>query len=845
MSQKASGLRGSGRVALSLVGVFAVTTIAVLPADAKHYRANVTTHERDRSSSSPAYAAIVVDGNSGTVLHSSNPDELRHPASLTKIMTLYLLFERLDAGKIKLDTQIPVSEHAAAQAPTKLGLKPGHTIAVEDAIKGLVTKSANDAAVVVAEALGGSEGDFAEMMTRKAHALGMTHTIYRNASGLPNDEQVTTAREQALLGRAVQERFPRYYRYFSTSSFTYHGETMSNHNHLLGRVEGVDGIKTGYTQASGFNLVTSVHRNNRHIVAVVLGGSSAGARDAKMRSLIEEHIVRASIQRTAPLIAESAVATPVTRTAEARTAEAKTDTKVRTAAPSVADGFAAKPNAQSAEAKTDVKAKTYEVASAPQQRWPASKFAAAAEEAESAPAPVRAKAAPTKPALAAADDTIRPIPVKTIKVKLAQTQSAGLAPVTADASPAVDAAAPFKLLAGRPTAPASVDAAPADAAPITAAPAAQFAPNEPTPAAPARSTPIAPTAKAAVPEETQAAPAPTTPAEPPVAATPAKTPHKTPAAKTGGMMLAAAAPPVLIAAPPAAETAPPAVVAAPPAALVAAPPPAPVVAAPVSEAAIIAALTSRPAPAAAKPQAPAPVATPVSAAPATTTVIAAAAPAPAPATPIAATPVAVAPVAATPVAANPLTATAVTAAPATTTVIASAAPAAPQPVAEPTSAPKPAKPSVVASMTQSVAESPAPSPAPAAPVAAAPVSETAPFPAVQAYKPVAKPKAAAAPAAVVEASASESKIAHAARAAGWVIQVGAFDAEHDAQQRLTKAQAKIGHVLDRADPFTETVLKGEKTLYRARFAGFQQKDEAEAVCKQLKRNDIDCMTIKN
>jgi D-alanyl-D-alanine carboxypeptidase len=837
VSQKASGLRGSGRVALSLVGVFAVTTIAVLPADARHYRANVTTHERDRerdhsSSSSPAYAAIVVDGNSGAVLHSANPDELRHPASLTKIMTLYLLFERLDAGKMKLDTQIPVSEHAAAQAPTKLGLKPGHTIAVEDAIKGLVTKSANDAAVVVAEALGGSEGDFAEMMTRKAHALGMIHTIYRNASGLPNDEQVTTAREQALLGRAVQERFPRYYRYFSTSSFTYHGETMSNHNHLLGRVEGVDGIKTGYTQASGFNLVTSVHRNNHHIVAVVLGGSSAGARDAKMRSLIEEHIARAATQRTAPLIAEGAIAMPVTRTAEA-----KTDTKVRTTPPPVADGAAAKPNAQSAEGKTDVKVKTYEVASVPQQHWPASKFTAAAEEAESAPAPVRAKAAPSKPALAAADDTIKPIPVKTIKVKLAQTQTAGLAPVAADASPTVDAAAPFK---GRPAAPASVAAAPADTATVSpaaaapvAAPVAQAAPIDPTPAAPTYSAPIAapiaPTAKATAPEETQAAPAPTTPAEPPIAATPAKAPHKAPVAKTGGMMLAAAAPPVLIAALPAAEAA-------------SIPPPAPVASAPVTAESIVAALTSRPAPVVAKPQAPAPavaasVATPVSAAPAATTVIAAAAPAPT--VPVAATPATTNPVMANPVTATAMTATAVTAAPATKTVIAAAAPAAPQPIAEPTPAPTPVKPSVVASMTQNAVEIPAP----AASVAAASETETAPsFPAVQAYKPVSKPKAAP----VVEASAaSEAKIAHAARAAGWVIQVGAFDAEHDAQQRLTKAQAKIGHVLDRADPFTETVLKGEKTLYRARFAGFQQKDEAEAVCKQLKRNDIDCMTIKN
>ena len=762
-------------MALGLVGVFAVTTIAVLPADAKHYRANVSTHEHEHSSSSsPPYSAIVVDANSGAVLQSSNADELRHPASLTKIMTLYLLFERLEAGKIKLDTQMPVSEHASVQAPTKLGLKPGHTIAVEDAIKGLVTKSANDAAVVVAETLGGSESDFAEMMTRKAHALGMTHTIYRNASGLPNDEQVTTAREQALLGRAIQERFPRYYRYFSTSSFTYHGETMGNHNHLLGRVEGVDGIKTGYTQASGFNLVTSIHRGNHFIVAVVLGGSSAGSRDAKMRSLIEEHIARASTQHTAPLIAEGNVATPVMRTAEA-----KTDTKIRGA-----ESFAAKP--QTAEAKTDVKVRSYEVASVPQQHWPASKFAEAAAEAQSAPAPAPAKAAPAAARLAsvAADDTIRPIPVKTIKVKLAQTQTGALAAVPSGAT--VDAAVPFRGTPGKPPVAAADTSATAAAAPAAAA----------APEPPAATTD-------ATPAEETAVIAPASAPEPPVA-TPAKAPHKAPAAKTGGMMLAEAQPAVLIAA------APP--LAAPAAALT--PSPAPVASVPVSETSIVAALTTRPAPAAAKSPAPASVAaTPVTAAPAATTVIAAAAPA-------AAAPAA-APVPPTPVAA----------APAAMTIIATAAPAA-APVAEPTST----KSTVVAGLTQT-----APAETPAEPAAAAPVSEPA-FPAIQAYKPT--PKLKAAVASVVEASAPEAKPGRVMRA-GWVIQVGAFDAENDAQQRLSKAQAKIGHVLDRADPFTETVMKGEKTLYRARFAGFQQKDEAEAVCKQLKRNDIDCMTIKN
>jgi D-alanyl-D-alanine carboxypeptidase len=195
--------------------------------------------------------------------------------------------------------------------PTKLGLKPGSTLQVEDAIKGIVTRSANDAAVVVAEALAADEDGFAKLMTRKAQSLGMTHTIYKNASGLPDDDQVTTARDQATLGRAIQERFPRYYKYFSIRSFTFRGQSIGNHNHLLGRVEGVDGIKTGYIGASGFNLVTSIHRGNRYVVAVVMGGSSAGSRDAKMRELISEKIAQASTKRTAPVIAEAAPATAI------------------------------------------------------------------------------------------------------------------------------------------------------------------------------------------------------------------------------------------------------------------------------------------------------------------------------------------------------------------------------------------------------------------------------------------------------------------------------------------------------------------------------------------------------
>ena len=203
--------------------------------------------------------------------------------------------------------RLPVSEHASEQDPTKLGLKPGQTITVEDAIKGIVTRSANDAAVVIAEYLGGSEDAFAKLMTQKAHALGMAHTTYVNASGLPDDDQITTARDQALLGRAIQDRFPRYYKYFSTQAFVFHGETIRGHDHLLSEVEGVDGIKTGFTRASGFNLLTSLHRDGRYLVAVVMGGPSASERDARMRELIADHIKEAALHRTAPMIADATI----------------------------------------------------------------------------------------------------------------------------------------------------------------------------------------------------------------------------------------------------------------------------------------------------------------------------------------------------------------------------------------------------------------------------------------------------------------------------------------------------------------------------------------------------------
>ena len=551
---------------LSMFGAVAVVTVlavATEPADARRHRRSGghASHSTSRDNYSPPYSAIVVDANSGKTLHEASADSLRHPASLTKIMTLYLLFERLEAGKMKLNSSMPVSEHASVQAPTKLGLRPGQNLEVEDAIRGLVTKSANDAAVVVAEAIAGNEDDFAALMTSKARALGMNRTTYRNASGLPNDEQVTTARDQAMLGRAIQERFPRYYRYFSTPSFTYRGESMRNHNRLLGRVEGVDGIKTGYTRASGFNLVTSVKRDNRHIVAVVLGGSSAGSRDARMRDLIASYVADASNRRTATQVAEAAAPT--------------------------------EPRVPARPAQVAAAGGAYALASASSVAAPAA-------------APVQGGLmVASKPQVAAgSSEPLKPIAVKTIKVKLAGVEAAALAPS------------------------APMIAVPEETGSTASAPAPRAAATQPTPSAP-----------------------------PAAAAQPWSMPSKEP--------IKAAAWPAPAAAP---------------------------------------------------------------------------APEPAPAT--------------------------------KTQVVAKTEPALKTAKAEPAPARK--------AQTHS----------------------------------------------------------------GWIIQIGAFETAGEAKQRLDAAQSKAKGVLARADAFTEPVTKGDKTFYRARFAGLE-KSQAEATCKQLKRNDISCMTLKN
>jgi D-alanyl-D-alanine carboxypeptidase len=537
---------------LCLVATLLTLGLAAEPAEARWRRRAPPQGDSASAALSSRYADIVIDANSGDVLHAAAADSQRHPASLAKIMTLYLLFERIESGKLKLSTPLEVSEDASEQAPSKLGLRPGQTIAVEDAIKALVTKSANDVAVVVAEAIAGSEDEFAKLMTRKARALGMSRTVYKNASGLPDEDQVTTARDQALLALAIQDRFPRHYRYFSTPRFLYRGHWMRNHNRLLGSVDGVDGIKTGYTRASGFNLVTSVHRGKRQIIAVVFGGRSGGQRDARMRQLIEAHVDEASVNRTAPKIAELEAADSQTRV-QVASAGATLPLKKEAAPPSAA---AAQPVASSASAAR----------------------------ADSTPSPA---VSVTRPA-PGSTDPIKPHLVKTLSVKAGSAQTAAVAPLMLSPQPVTS----------------QIHA--------TLTPAADVA------------SPLPP---------------------PP------------PGARPGvlGVLPAKAAE---IASPPSPPT---------------------------------------PAPAASMPPAPA---------------------------------------------------------------------------------------------------------------------------------------AAASPAREIRVHS------------GWIIQVGAFDDEAEAKQRLNSAKDKAATMLARADSFTEPVIKGDRTLYRARFAGLKQED-AEAVCRHLKRNDIACMAIKN
>lgn len=307
-------------VRLALAGLLTVAASFFTPAEAR-------------------YASIVVDFETGRILHEQGADERRHPASLTKMMTLYLIFEALDQKQISLDTRWNVSAFAAGQSPTKLGLEEGDRIRVRDVILGLVTRSANDAAVVAAEGLAGTEARFAEQMTRRARQIGMPSTVFMNAHGLPNDAQVTTARDMATLGRELIKRFPHHYHYFSTAEFVYEGRTFANHNRLMRWFDGADGIKTGFIRASGFNLVASAVRDGRRIVGAVIGGPNPTERDQYMGKLLDAGFnrtgelpaVRQARAASAPRQVASTAGTAKAAPAKAAARPAKAEPKAKPA----------------------------------------------------------------------------------------------------------------------------------------------------------------------------------------------------------------------------------------------------------------------------------------------------------------------------------------------------------------------------------------------------------------------------------------------------------------------------------------------------------------------------------
>ncbi|MGE5475135.1 MAG: serine hydrolase [Bacteroidales bacterium] len=299
------------------------------------------------------YGAIVMDHDTGNVLYAVNPDRRSYPASLTKVMTLYLLFDALESGKLRLDSTMPVSAHASVQAPSKLALVPGDRISVEDAVLALVTKSANDVAVVIAEAVGGDEEGFAELMTRKAHQIGMNNTTYRNASGLPNPGQISTPRDQAILARALIRTHGKYYHYFSTRQFRWRGQPITTHNRLMLRYPGADGIKTGYINASGFNLIASAKRDNRRLIGVVFGGDTAAWRDRNMAQILDKGFGRAGSApdiRSAKAEEEEDRADLDSLIASANTKAEKPAARVKQASLKVAKG---KPAARKAAAEED------------------------------------------------------------------------------------------------------------------------------------------------------------------------------------------------------------------------------------------------------------------------------------------------------------------------------------------------------------------------------------------------------------------------------------------------------------------------------------------------------------
>ena len=335
-------MRWGERLLLSFLGLLLLTAASSTPASARQE------------------ASILLDYRSGEVLAARNADDSVIPASLTKMMTLYLTFRAVTAGQLDLSSRIKVSSRASGMPPTKLGLRAGDTIRVEDAILGLVTRSANDAATVLAEALGGSEDRFAMAMTRTARKLGMTRTVFRNASGLPDGEQRTTARDLARLASRLIKDYPGYYRYFSSDRFTYRGRSHPNHNRLLAVYPGMDGLKTGYTRASGFNLAASAVRDGRRLVAVVIGGRSASARDATMVALLDRGFERAPrLPGEEALVAQRAPEPANPAAKEREVVVASLDTRASdamVAVPAARPKRAAKPVAELAASKRPGKA---------------------------------------------------------------------------------------------------------------------------------------------------------------------------------------------------------------------------------------------------------------------------------------------------------------------------------------------------------------------------------------------------------------------------------------------------------------------------------------------------------
>ncbi len=303
--RKGAAVRQAYKTFTTSIRHFLILAVTVVAAGA------VIASTSDPASANPKYAGIVIDAKTGKVLYQDNADAPRYPASLTKMMTLYMVFEALEAGRLSKSTRITFSRNAASEVPTKLGVPAGKSITVEQAILALITKSANDASTALAEHLGGSEEAFARAMTAKARQLGMNSTTFKNAHGLPDSAQKTTARDMARLGIALREHFPQYYDYFSTRHFTFNGSRINGHNNLLGRVKGVDGIKTGYIRASGFNLVSSLQTGGKSIVAVVMGGRTARSRDAHMTDLIQRTLPHASTGADSMLIAKAPSAHPV------------------------------------------------------------------------------------------------------------------------------------------------------------------------------------------------------------------------------------------------------------------------------------------------------------------------------------------------------------------------------------------------------------------------------------------------------------------------------------------------------------------------------------------------------